>query len=66
MVILFNFPSSFKMPYNAPRLSEVAACLIVYCKDIKISIGHISVLEKLNQPLRETAVVCRYYSVTLK
>jgi hypothetical protein len=41
-----------KLAANVPRLGAVAGCLIVYCKDIKISIGHISVLEKLNQPLR--------------
>jgi hypothetical protein len=35
------------MAYNVPRLGAVAGCLIVYCKDIKISIGHISVLEKI-------------------
>ena len=52
------------MAGNVPALGEVAAFLIVYCKDIKISIRHISVLEKLNQPLRETAVA-RNVSVVL-
>jgi len=32
--------------YNVLLLWEVAAFLIVYCKDIKFYIWHISVLEK--------------------
>ena len=62
IIVLFIVRVFSQMMHNVPRLCEVAAFLIVYCKDIKISIRHISVLEKLNQPLRETAVVCRFYS----
>ena len=35
---------------NVPQFCYVAARLVLYCKNFKIYIWHISVLEKLNQP----------------